>query len=175
MTFPSYVSPVAKDFISALLDVSDTTRLGAGSDGVTNIKKHPFFNGLDWELLEQKQISPPFVPPHSVLKGPLAEKDLRSLLILSGKGHYMDQVLGAEDQKHFEAWDFISPHTLRVEAGLSQMMEQLVLNQKARRIMGESDKTDNLRPGALSEKQFHGSGAVSSQPTPGVSRKPMVW
>jgi hypothetical protein len=35
--------------------------------------------------------------------------------------------------------DFISQHTLRVEAGLSHMMEQLVTNMKARRIMGEVD------------------------------------
>jgi len=178
LSFPSHVSPVAKDFITALLDVSDTTRLGAGPDGVSNIKRHPFFQGLDWELLEQKQIPPPFVPPHSALKGPLMEKDLRSLLILSGKGHYMDQVLGPEDQKHFETWDFISPHTLRVEAGLSQMMEQLVLNQKARRIMGESDKSDGMmRPAQISDKHFHGSAAVSTQPTPagGRSNKPMVW
>lgn len=140
---------------------------------MANIKKHPFFQGLDWELLEQKQIAPPFVPPQSALRGPLNEKDLRSLLILSGKGHYMDQVLDAEDQKYFETWDFISPHTLRVEAGLSRMMEQLVLNPKARRIMGESGKSDNLRPAALSEKH---NQAVSAQPTPaGASKKPMVW
>ena len=46
--------------------------------------------------------------------------------------------------------DFISPHTLRVEAGLSHMMEQLVTNMKARRIMGESGKADgNRKPESL--------------------------
>lgn len=38
--------------------------------------------------------------------------------------------------------DFISQHTLRVEAGLSHMMEQLVTNMKARRLMGEVGESD---------------------------------
>lgn len=43
LSFPSYVSPSARDLIQALLDVDDVTRLGAGKDGVKAIKRHPFF------------------------------------------------------------------------------------------------------------------------------------
>ena len=50
--------------------------------------------------------------------------------------------------------DFISQHTLRVEAGLAQSMEQLVKNMKARRIMGESGETgESAAINALSEKK----------------------
>lgn len=146
LSFPSYVSPSARDFISSLLDVDDTTRLGSGNDGAKEVKRHPFFANLDWDLLEQKQIEPPFkpVPPPA---STFAEynsngSDLRAVLMAYGKASLMDQVPEPEEQMYFDTWDFISAHTLRVEAGLSMMMEQLVTNPKARRIMGESEKSE---------------------------------
>ncbi|RYY77565.1 hypothetical protein EON63_18480 [archaeon] len=39
--------------------------------------------------------------------------------------------------------DFISPHTLRVESGLSHMMEQLETNSKARQIIGDISMDGN--------------------------------
>jgi hypothetical protein len=44
------------------------TRLACFSD----VKSHPFFEGIDWELLGQKQIIPPFKPK---ISGPM---DLRN-------------------------------------------------------------------------------------------------
>jgi len=35
------------------------------------VKKHPFFKGLDWQKLAKKQVKPPFMPKL------LNEKDLR--------------------------------------------------------------------------------------------------
>lgn len=49
--------------MTKLMDVNDTTRLGAGPNGVQNLKRHSFFDGLDWNLLESKQIEPPYRPP----------------------------------------------------------------------------------------------------------------
>ena len=37
-------------------------RLGCGSNGEKDIKSHVFFAGLDWVLLEQRSVEPPFKP-----------------------------------------------------------------------------------------------------------------
>jgi len=53
--------------------------------------------------------------------------------------------------------DFISAHTLRVEAGLSHMMEQLGTNMKARKLIGPMEDMEARKPekiDALSSKLF---------------------
>jgi serine/threonine protein kinase len=157
LNFPSYLSPMVRDFLSSLLDVDDTTRLGVGKDGANEVKRHPFFRGLDWEMLEQKQIEPPYTPPPPP-ESTFAEhnsngSDLRTVLNTYGKASLMDQIPLPQEQRHFDTWDFISAHTLRVESGLSMMMEQLVTNPKARKIMGESEKTNASRPPEKSSKE----------------------
>ena len=37
-------------------------RLGSGLGDAEEIKSHPFFEGLDWKALENKQIPPPWKP-----------------------------------------------------------------------------------------------------------------
>ena len=37
-------------------------RLGSGPDGSANVKNHPYFEGLDWDALERKEIAPPYKP-----------------------------------------------------------------------------------------------------------------
>eukprot|EP01031_Cornospumella_fuschlensis_P034683 gene34683-41999_t len=58
LTYPVYVSIEAQDIMNKLMDVNDETRLG--SKGVQEVKNHPYFQGLDFILLEQKQLEPPF-------------------------------------------------------------------------------------------------------------------
>ena len=57
--FPDFLSEDAIDIITRFLDVNDETRLGSGPYGVKEIKDHPFFKNIDWELLEQKLMDPP--------------------------------------------------------------------------------------------------------------------
>lgn len=37
-------------------------RLGSGQRDAEELKAHPFFDGLDWVALENKQIPPPWKP-----------------------------------------------------------------------------------------------------------------
>ncbi|KAK9451164.1 kinase-like domain-containing protein [Limtongia smithiae] len=59
LTFPEEIclSPEAEDLIRSLLTV-DTERLGRG--GASEIKAHPFFADVDWDMLRHMQA--PFVP-----------------------------------------------------------------------------------------------------------------
>jgi serine/threonine protein kinase len=60
VTFKSNVSLDAQDLIKSLLETSPDKRLG--SNGVSEIKQHPFFKGINWMDIYTKQVRPPFVP-----------------------------------------------------------------------------------------------------------------
>lgn len=57
------ISPNTIDLISRFLMFDSSKRLGSGATGVVQIKSHPFFKDIDWELLEQVRIVPPYLPP----------------------------------------------------------------------------------------------------------------
>jgi len=58
--FSSCMSDVAKDLLKGLLSRDPSTRLGCVVDGISEIREHPFFAGIDWKNLERKV--PPIVP-----------------------------------------------------------------------------------------------------------------
>jgi hypothetical protein len=45
-----------------LLEKDPLKRLGCLEDGISGLKGHTFFDGIDWKLLEQKLIQPHIVP-----------------------------------------------------------------------------------------------------------------
>ncbi|KAI7903605.1 kinase-like domain-containing protein [Cokeromyces recurvatus] len=52
------VSRECIDVITGLLDKSPFQRLGCNTNGFEKFKRHPWFHGLDWDLLERKQLHP---------------------------------------------------------------------------------------------------------------------
>ncbi|KAL9545726.1 hypothetical protein PS6_008073 [Mucor atramentarius] len=67
LVFPNHVyDSVSKeciDVISGLLDKSPFQRYGGcNADGFQEFKAHPWFRGLDWDLLEKKKLTPPIRP-----------------------------------------------------------------------------------------------------------------
>lgn len=54
------LSREAQDIITKLLERDPARRLGAR--GVEEVKSHPFFEGINWTLLEQKRLPTPFQP-----------------------------------------------------------------------------------------------------------------
>lgn len=50
-----------RNFVKGLLNRNPKHRLGAKEDA-EELKKHPFFDDIDWEDLAQKKITPPFKP-----------------------------------------------------------------------------------------------------------------
>jgi serine/threonine protein kinase len=105
LTFPSYVSPAAQDFVSKLLCVEDDKRLGSGEHGALDVKRHDFFSDIDWDSLEQKQIPPPYLPYGiDYYDGFNPVPDLRSLLTLYGKENYLEETPEEQNQKYFEHW-----------------------------------------------------------------------
>ncbi|XP_066953718.1 ribosomal protein S6 kinase alpha-2 isoform X2 [Macrobrachium rosenbergii] len=59
---PPYLSPEAQSLLRALFKRNPANRLGAGPEGVEELKRHPFFASIDWNKLYSKEIEPPFKP-----------------------------------------------------------------------------------------------------------------
>jgi serine/threonine protein kinase len=100
------ISEEARDFITQLLNVNDEDRLGFGPKGTENVKKHPFFRGIDWDAMNQRQVIPPYRPEVYDVGDEfnLAVSDLRTLLSFYEKEHLIDAIPPAEDQKYFDRW-----------------------------------------------------------------------
>ncbi|XP_016304989.1 ribosomal protein S6 kinase alpha-2-like [Sinocyclocheilus anshuiensis] len=59
---PQFLSPEVQSLLRALFKRNPSNRLGAGPDGVEEIKRHKFFATIDWNKLYRREIKPPFKP-----------------------------------------------------------------------------------------------------------------
>lgn len=59
---PENLSPEAQALLRALFKRNPQNRLGAGPNGINDIKSHCFFSTIDWARLEKKEVRPPFIP-----------------------------------------------------------------------------------------------------------------
>jgi serine/threonine protein kinase len=55
LKLPSQISNEAKSLLISLLNRNPNKRLGAGPTDAEEIKKHPFFDGIDWEMVYNRQ------------------------------------------------------------------------------------------------------------------------
>jgi len=62
LSYPSYISPVAKSLLQSLLQGDPGKRLGGGPGDGEEVKSHPFFTGIDWIAIQQRRVTPPFKP-----------------------------------------------------------------------------------------------------------------
>ncbi|XP_069064285.1 ribosomal protein S6 kinase alpha-5 isoform X2 [Pleurodeles waltl] len=60
--YPHQMNAVAKDLIQSLLIKDPKKRLGCGPGGSDEIKKHPFFQKINWDDLSKKKVQAPFRP-----------------------------------------------------------------------------------------------------------------
>eukprot|EP00048_Salpingoeca_helianthica_P006396 m.98074 g.98074 ORF g.98074 m.98074 type:complete len:416 (-) comp13997_c2_seq1:295-1542(-) len=59
--FPPYLSQLAKDLLYRLMRRDIGARLGS-LHGAEEIKRHPFFAGVNWDLVLARRVAPPFLP-----------------------------------------------------------------------------------------------------------------
>lgn len=88
------VFPAAVDLISKLLVPEEKDRLGFGSLGSREVSSHPFFEAIDWVLLERKLAVPPPKPAgwsSSLGKNALARKyeTVEHMLFAHGKVRWL--------------------------------------------------------------------------------------
>lgn len=92
---PARVSSTGKNFIKQLLKKDPTKRLGSIKDA-EEVKLHPFFHGICWESVKNKEISSPIVPKCGYVPG------------FVPKFHMKEKPPEESDFRHLENWTFIS-------------------------------------------------------------------
>lgn len=65
-SFSPSLSNRAVSFITGLLTVDPSARLGYGKDGWQNVRTHAFFDGIDWSSIQSRQTKPPFTPDPNI-------------------------------------------------------------------------------------------------------------
>ncbi|KAH8312362.1 hypothetical protein KR044_010429 [Drosophila immigrans] len=62
MRLPSFFTAQLKNLIENLMQVEPSKRLGNSAEGASDIKNHPWFQGVDWFVLLNQEINPPYIP-----------------------------------------------------------------------------------------------------------------
>jgi len=134
---PDYITSHAADLINGLLDVNEATRLGSGAVGLHKLKSHAFFEGIDWEKLEQKHLIPPYIPGPPKLQEKAHFPDFETMMGTLNKTEWLEDKPRPQDDKYFKDWDYVSITTLKMEFGIAHEMAQYDRNFKVRQLLGE--------------------------------------
>ncbi|XP_045774839.1 atypical protein kinase C isoform X4 [Maniola jurtina] len=111
---PRSLSVKAASVLKGFLNKNPAERLGCSENGFLDIVNHPFFKSIDWEMLEQKQVVPPFKPR---LEG---ERDLANFPpeFTDEPVHLTpdnDTVIADIDQSEFEGFEYVNPLLMSLE------------------------------------------------------------
>ncbi|XP_059057838.1 atypical protein kinase C isoform X1 [Achroia grisella] len=111
---PRSLSVKAASVLKGFLNKNPVERLGCGENGFLDIISHPFFKSIEWEMLEQKQVVPPFKPR---LEG---ERDLANFPpeFTDEPVHLTpdnDTVIADIDQSEFEGFEYVNPLLMSLE------------------------------------------------------------
>uniref|UniRef100_A0A914WQZ9 Ribosomal protein S6 kinase n=1 Tax=Plectus sambesii TaxID=2011161 RepID=A0A914WQZ9_9BILA len=105
--FPRNFNPVAKDFVSRLVEKDAKKRLGA--NGVQDIKAHKFFKGIDWGKMVKKELVPPIQPKmaHQLDVSNFAEEFTRQTPVYSPA-----ESPDTSAKKLFRGYSYVSPSVM---------------------------------------------------------------
>ena len=106
---PRSLSVKAASILKGFLNKNPADRLGCHRDsGFGEIMNHPFFKTIEWAMLEQKQIPPPYRPRLE------SERDLANF-----PPEFTDEpvqltpddagIIGKIDQTEFEGFEYVNP------------------------------------------------------------------
>ncbi|XP_023705002.1 atypical protein kinase C isoform X2 [Cryptotermes secundus] len=113
--FPRSLSVKAASVLKGFLNKNPADRLGCHREtGFLDIVNHPFFKSIDWEMLEQKQVAPPYKPRLE------SDRDLANF-----PPEFTDEpvhltpddtrVIEKIDQTEFEGFEYVNPLLMSLE------------------------------------------------------------
>ncbi|ERL89180.1 hypothetical protein D910_06554 [Dendroctonus ponderosae] len=112
---PRFLSVKAANVLKGFLNKNPLERLGCGSiDPFSEITNHQFFRSINWELLELKQVPPPFKPRLD------SDRDLTNF-----PPEFTDEpvhltpddprIIARIDQSEFEGFEYVNPLLMSLE------------------------------------------------------------
>ncbi|KAJ3150499.1 Serine/threonine kinase [Geranomyces michiganensis] len=104
-----YPSNIPKDTLSllqGLMNKNPARRLGGGRLGAEEIKRHPYFLGVDWQAFMDKRVPPPWVPTikHATDVSNFDPEFTREKAVLTP----IAGVLSTADQNEFKDFTYVS-------------------------------------------------------------------
>lgn len=104
--YPSNMSPELKDLLARLLQKRPEDRLGF-TTGVSDVKSHAFFRGVDWDAVLRMQVAPPLMPRAVTPDNLVANFDRH----FTDQPHqlYMSDEFGDDLARDFAGFDFCRP------------------------------------------------------------------
>jgi len=172
--YPESCTDLEISFMSELMIYNVAERLGcAVGAGQKGLREHPYYAGLDWDLLLVKGVKPPFIPQvkkwkldskpkyqsYQKMMKAFSEKDQ----IVQGGVDPWDEVPSARGEKCFENWDYISKHTFRLELGYSEEGNEKAdaLNQANEKAKADKDPSEAVVAATVATEVAEGKGSVS--------------
>eukprot|EP00904_Undaria_pinnatifida_P012657 jgi/Undpi1/8521/HiC_scaffold_25.g10988.m1 len=144
LEFPPYVSEAAAAFVSGLLCRDGDKRLGTGPTGKADIRSHAFMEGVQWDLMETKQVEPPFIPTAPELSEKPGYRSFEAMMESFAEADGKQEegpdslLMGKnDDQRPFAEWRYISPQTLKLEMGLSSVVFERDATYKIVQLTGQ--------------------------------------
>lgn len=95
LRIPVRVSATARDLIKKLMKRNLNKRLGS-KNGAEEVKSHPFFADVDWEVVLKKELVPPVIPRNLITPA------------FVPKYHMAESAPEDEKMKHLDDWTFIA-------------------------------------------------------------------
>lgn len=127
LNFPPYVHDDARHIIRGLLERDPNRRFGSGPYGIDDLKKHPFFETIDWEKLYNKEITPCFKP--NVTRGALdttnISKDFKRLKPIDSPVE-RSGFLSSKDKYHFPDFTYTNSDFDDSEDALEDVEEKYI-------------------------------------------------
>lgn len=110
VTFPEEFSDRMKSLLAGLLQRQPPKRLGCMGQGAEELKRHEFFESVDWKQAELQKMTPPLIPPRGEVNaadafdiGSFDEDDVKGVKI------------SEEDQQLYKNFNYIHSERWQVE------------------------------------------------------------
>ncbi|XP_033500931.2 serine/threonine-protein kinase N1b isoform X1 [Epinephelus lanceolatus] len=106
--YPRFLSTEAIGIMRRLLRRNPERRLGSGEKDAEDVKKQPFFRGVDWEALLQRKVPPPFIPTITG-KEDVSNFDMEFTAEAPALTPPRERrTLSRKEQDHFKDFDYVS-------------------------------------------------------------------